>query len=198
MVYGCVLPFNNVASSLLMERDYFKTPPKECQRCFIGAYENMTDCSAIAPGCPLVPPYSWPLPKLSANCTIKHPMDQFKCSKVPPYIASEDIDCDENAWKNGPLTQVYCLKKSRAEKAAATPMSVPYIMSAILSPFLGFLVDKIGKRAVLAVAAPIALTCVHLTLGLTHMSVWGPLVLQGIAYSVFAAALWPSVPCKRC
>ena len=29
-VYGCVLPFNNVASSLLMERSYFKPNPDGC------------------------------------------------------------------------------------------------------------------------------------------------------------------------
>jgi len=27
VVYGCVLPFNNISSSLLLERDYFQSPP---------------------------------------------------------------------------------------------------------------------------------------------------------------------------
>lgn len=31
VVYGCVLPFNNISSSLLLERDYFMEPPSECQ-----------------------------------------------------------------------------------------------------------------------------------------------------------------------
>ncbi len=30
VVYGCVLPFNNIASSLLMERDFFKPQPAVC------------------------------------------------------------------------------------------------------------------------------------------------------------------------
>jgi hypothetical protein len=30
VVYGCVLPFNNVASSLLLERDYFIAPAAGC------------------------------------------------------------------------------------------------------------------------------------------------------------------------
>jgi hypothetical protein len=30
-VYGCVLPFNNIASSLLLERDFFQEPPSECK-----------------------------------------------------------------------------------------------------------------------------------------------------------------------
>lgn len=29
VVYGCILPFNNISSSLLLERDYFVTPPGE-------------------------------------------------------------------------------------------------------------------------------------------------------------------------
>lgn len=31
VVYGCVLPFNNISSSLLLERDYFMEPPSGCQ-----------------------------------------------------------------------------------------------------------------------------------------------------------------------
>ena len=30
VVYGCVLPFNNISSSLLLERDYFQSPPGLC------------------------------------------------------------------------------------------------------------------------------------------------------------------------
>ena len=30
VVYGCVLPFNNIASSLLLERDYFKPQSDTC------------------------------------------------------------------------------------------------------------------------------------------------------------------------
>ena len=29
-IYGAVIPFNNIASSLLLERDYFRTPPEVC------------------------------------------------------------------------------------------------------------------------------------------------------------------------
>ncbi|KAJ0411052.1 hypothetical protein ATCC90586_003654 [Pythium insidiosum] len=194
VVYGCVIPFNNVASSLLMERDFFKEPPQACQRCGVGAYADETNCRTLAPECPQVPPYAWPLPKLSANCTIKVPSDQESCSTTPPFIDSSHINCDDYAWKNGPLTATYCAKKSEAAQLAATPMSIPYIISAVISPFLGFVVDRIGLRAFLALVAPLTLTVVHLMLGLTDVNVYVPLVLQGVAYSVFAAALWPSVP----
>lgn len=194
VVYGCVIPFNSVASSLLMERDFFKEPPADCRRCGIGAYANQ--CEEIAPGCPSVPPYAWPLANLSADCTIKVPADQWNCTTdSPPWIDDSKINCDDDAWKNGPFTKTYCIKKAEAAQKAATPMSIPYIISAVISPFLGFVVDRIGLRAFLALVAPIALTIVHLLLGLSNVNIYIPLVLQGVAYSVFAAALWPSVPC---
>merc|ERR1719148_565909 len=30
-VYGCILPFNNVAAGILFERNFFLDPPKECR-----------------------------------------------------------------------------------------------------------------------------------------------------------------------
>lgn len=195
VVYGCVIPFNNVASSILMERDFFKEPCEPCRRCGEGLYIYEIDCKHIAPGCPSVPPYGWPLPLLSANCTIKEPFDQWNCSTSPPLISGDKINCDDEAWKLGPLTKVYCAAKMDAAQKAATPMSIPYIISAIISPFLGFVVDRVGLRALLALIAPSALTAVHAMLGLTQVTLYVPLVLQGVAYSVFAAALWPSVPC---
>ncbi|RLN06394.1 hypothetical protein BBJ28_00011853 [Nothophytophthora sp. Chile5] len=150
VVYGCVIPFNSVASSLLMERDFFKEPPSLCRRCGDGLYIGEIDCREIAPGCPSVPPYGWPLPLLSANCTIKEPQDQWNCSTSPPLIDDSKINCDDEAWKLGPLTKLYCATKADAARKAATPMSIPYIISAVISPFLGFAVDHIGLRAFLA------------------------------------------------
>ncbi|RHZ21561.1 hypothetical protein DYB37_007906 [Aphanomyces astaci] len=194
VVYGCVIPFNSVASSLLMERDFFKQPPIECRRCDVGAYARH-NCSTLAPSCPSVPPFSWPLPSLSANCSaITTPQDQDACTHLPPYISEAAINCDAVAWKLGKYTRAFCQHKSAAASAAATPMSVPYLMSAILSPFMGFAVDRVGCRAVLALAASLALIVVHLLLGLTDVTYWLPLALQGMAYCVFAAALWPSIP----
>ncbi|CAH0475668.1 unnamed protein product [Peronospora belbahrii] len=194
VVYGCVIPFNNVASSLLLERDFFKEPPEQCRRCGEGFYINEVNCQDIAVGCPSVPPYGWPLPLLSANCTIKEPQDQLYCSTSPPLILGDNINCDDDAWKLGPLTNTYCAAKMDAAQKAATPMSIPYIISAVISPFLGFVVDRVGLHAFLALVAPLALTAVHVMLGLTQVTLYVPLVLQGVAYSVFAAALWPSIP----
>lgn len=194
VIYGCVIPFNSIASSLLMERDYFKQPPQECLRCGEGAYSELFDCTIIADECPSVPPYAWPLPKLSANCSISDPLDQLKCSTSSPYIAEIKINCDDDAWKNGPLTKMYCAKKAEAAERAATPMSIPYLISATVSPFLGFIVDRVGLRALLNLVAAVILIAAHSLLGLTSVTPFVPLVLQGLAYTVFAGVLWPSIP----
>jgi len=63
-----------------------------------------------------------------------------------------------------------------------------------MSPVLGFGIDKFGLRAVIASIAPILLVIVHSLLGVTSVSPVGPLVGQGLAYTGFAAVLWPAVP----
>lgn len=73
-------------------------------------------------------------------------------------------------------------------------MSIPYIISAALSPPVGFLVDIYGFRAVIATIAPIVLIIVHTFLAATNVSAIGPLVGQGLAYTGFVSVLWPSVP----
>ena len=78
-------------------------------------------------------------------------------------------------------------------------MGYPYLISAFSSPFLGFGVDKIGKRAVL-----ISLSSVILITGfLFSMLLPGcdqcnneltPLILTGVGYSIYASAIWGSIP----
>jgi len=71
---------------------------------------------------------------------------------------------------------------------------IPYIISAILSPPLGYMIDLYGMRAVISAIAPMVLIIVHLFLGLTTVSPIGPLIGQGLAYTGFISVLWPSVP----
>lgn len=72
-------------------------------------------------------------------------------------------------------------------------MSIPYIISATLSPFLGGFVDRFGFRAVIATVSPLVLVVVHSFLGYSSCSPVGPLVGQGLAYAGFASVVWPSV-----
>ena len=165
---GCVLPFNNVASTLLLERDYFMVQPNsQCALAYdgVGACQNSTN-------------------KPNIYC------DDGRWYQ-PPVAIGATVNCDDdkdNCYKD------YCDGESAGEVQATTVMSIPYIISACLSPVLGGFVDKFGMRAVIATLAPAALVVVHALLGYSTVSPVGPLVGQGLAYSGFAAVLWPSIP----
>ena len=75
-------------------------------------------------------------------------------------------------------------------------MSVPYTISAIAAPFLGYAVDRVGRRAHLSMLAPLLLVIAHTLLGFGGPNIppLVPMITMGTAYSIFAAALWPSVP----
>jgi MFS family permease len=110
-------------------------------------------------------------------------------------LTPEDIDCSDDIWsEEGSCGYEYCKKLANGQVQSGAVMSIPYVISACLSPILGGIVDKVGKRAIIATLAPLFLIIVHLMLGLTDINPIFPLVGQGLAYSGFAAVLWPSVP----
>ncbi len=173
-----MLPFNNIASALLLERDYFKAVPDGC------TLQDPTQCqsgSNLAIGCPSSTYYQPPLPLYA---TVG--------GKTYNPLTASDIDCTDSAWSDG-CGKVYCDRQTDAEAQAGTIMSIPYIISACLSPILGGFVDHFGMRAVIATISPAVLVIVHIMLGFTTVSPVGPLVGQGLAYSGFAAVVWPSV-----
>ena len=108
-------------------------------------------------------------------------------------ISKSDVNCNDKFWSSG-CAKDYCSKFDAAGTKSAHVMSIPYFMSAGLSPFLGMVVDKVGNRAVIASIAPVMLLAVHGALGFSSGSPVLPLIGQGMAYSLFAAVLWPSVP----
>ncbi len=73
-------------------------------------------------------------------------------------------------------------------------------MSAALSPILGFLIDKIGKRALMITISSIlvAFSC-FFSACLPNYTEPNficliPLILVGFGYSIYASALWSSIP----
>lgn len=168
IVYGCVLPFNNIASALLLERNYFMEPPADCHLTYPNACQNDTN--------------------VPVNC----PSNKWYQPPLQDGVTSDDVDCTDDYWSDT-CTKEYCDRFADAQVEAGTIMSIPYIISACLSPLLGFAVDRFGMRAVVATISPAVLIVVHSMLGWTDVSPVGPLVGQGLAYSGFAAVLWPSV-----
>eukprot|EP01006_Ploeotia_vitrea_P006478 TRINITY_DN13244_c0_g1_i1.p1 TRINITY_DN13244_c0_g1~~TRINITY_DN13244_c0_g1_i1.p1 ORF type:complete len:521 (+),score=265.98 TRINITY_DN13244_c0_g1_i1:51-1565(+) len=72
-------------------------------------------------------------------------------------------------------------------------LAIPFFISAAASPFLGGIVDKFGQRAILLTMSAAALMGAHLIMAFTMVNPIVPLAILGVAYSVYAAAIWPSV-----
>lgn len=87
-----------------------------------------------------------------------------------------------------------------SKETAGILYSVPYFMSAALSPILGYTIDKVGKRAMFITLSSflVALSCFFDALLPTYDSpnfiCLGPLILVGFGYSIYASALWSSIP----
>jgi hypothetical protein len=176
VAYGCVLPFNNVASGMLLERNYFKAPPSECilnypDRCTSGTFmETYPDDEsnpatnadgALCPGrnyAPIIP--------TSLNITRNEKATGQEAtwdrsSYVYSNLKTSDIDCGDSFWFEA-CTADYCVKQSKATITAGRVMSIPYTISAKHSPVMGFDVDKIVGRAIISMLATIKLIFVNI------------------------------------
>jgi MFS family permease len=63
----------------------------------------------------------------------------------------------------------------------------------IFTPLFGLLVDRVGKRALFMMFGSLLLTPVYLTMAYTHISLYVPMALMGVAFSLIPAVMWPSV-----
>ncbi|MGO8986817.1 MAG: MFS transporter [Terriglobales bacterium] len=61
------------------------------------------------------------------------------------------------------------------------------------TPAFGLFADKIGKRALLMMMGSMLLIPVYLMMGYTHISLYVPMAMMGIAFSLIPAVMWPSV-----
>jgi len=175
VVYGCVLPFNNVVSTILLERDYFK--PQTSNKCAL-LHPNYCQNSTNGVNHYCEDGHNWQVP-------------------LPDFVDKDKVVCTDKDYKKSTgdkCAHEYCDRENSASKTAATIFSIPYFMSATLSPFLGGAVDLIGGRALICFFSAATLVVVHSLLAFSSITPVVPMVGQGLAYSMFAAALWPSVP----
>jgi MFS family permease len=61
------------------------------------------------------------------------------------------------------------------------------------TPAFGLFADKIGKRALLMMLGSLLLIPVYLMMGYTHISLYVPMAIMGVAFSLIPALMWPSV-----
>jgi MFS family permease len=67
------------------------------------------------------------------------------------------------------------------------------LFAMIATPLFGLWVDRIGKRALLMMFGSMLLIPVYLMMAYSHVSLYVPMVLMGIAFSLIPAVMWPSV-----
>ncbi|KAI8803498.1 major facilitator superfamily domain-containing protein [Cladochytrium replicatum] len=79
-------------------------------------------------------------------------------------------------------------------QTAGLVMSIPDLISAVGSPLCGILVDRYGHRSTVLPLAGLMLFATHALLCFTSITPFFAMTVLGIAYSVFASALWPCVP----
>lgn len=78
------------------------------------------------------------------------------------------------------------------EKAGFFNSLLPF-SAMIATPLFGLLVDKVGKRAWFMMFGSLLLMPVYLIMAYTNISLFVPVSLMGIAFSLIPAVMWPSV-----
>jgi len=63
----------------------------------------------------------------------------------------------------------------------------------VATPLFGLLVDRVGKRALFMMFGSILLMPVYLMMAYSDVSLWLPVSMMGIAFSLIPAVMWPSV-----
>lgn len=71
--------------------------------------------------------------------------------------------------------------------------SVIYVISAVTSPFIGLLVDKVGRNLIFLLVASILVMVSHMLMAVSFINLWIPMISLGIGYSIMCSALWPLV-----
>lgn len=80
-----------------------------------------------------------------------------------------------------------------AHQQAGRFASLLPLSSMLATPLLGYLSDRIGRRATMLMLAALVLMPAYLLMGYTQVSLWVPLCMMGVALSVIPAVMWPSV-----
>ena len=90
-------------------------------------------------------------------------------------------------------------KYSFSQSQGSRLYTIPYLISAVLTPLFGFIVDRCGKRVLFMLfSSCILVTAYSLSMTLPACdkcnNEMGPLMLSGIGYTVYAAVVWGSIP----
>jgi MFS family permease len=80
-----------------------------------------------------------------------------------------------------------------SEQTAGQLNSMVIVASMFATPFIGLLIDKIGRRALMMFIGSILILPVYLMMAYGNINLFIPVTLMGIAFSLIPAVMWPSV-----
>lgn len=88
----------------------------------------------------------------------------------------------------------FFIEAHQAERDFAGQLnSVLPFVAMIATPLIGLLVDRIGKRASLMAAGSLILIPVFPLLAYTDVTLYAPVIMLGISFSLIPAIMWPAV-----
>jgi MFS family permease len=67
------------------------------------------------------------------------------------------------------------------------------LFAMIATPLFGLVADRIGKRALLMMLGSLLLIPVYLMMAYTRVTLYLPMAMMGVAFSLIPAVMWPSV-----
>jgi len=80
-----------------------------------------------------------------------------------------------------------------SRSAAGFQLSMLKVFAMVFSPLFGLMSDYIGKRSLMMMIGSALLIPVYLMMAYTHVSLYIPMAMMGIAFSLIPAVMWPSV-----
>src|SRR5258708_6249279 len=93
---------------------------------------------------------------------------------------------------HGGIAATELVKVQALEQAGRLHSLLP-LAAMIATPLFGLLVDRVGKRAWFMMFGSLLLMPVYLMMAYSHISLYVPVALMGIAFSLIPAVMWPSV-----
>ncbi len=67
------------------------------------------------------------------------------------------------------------------------------LFAMIATPLFGIMADRVGRRATMMVFGSFLLIPVYLIMAYTHITLYVPMAVMGVAFSLIPAIMWPSV-----
>ena len=83
--------------------------------------------------------------------------------------------------------------RSISRESAGWMISNLPLAAMFATPLIGLLVDYIGKRALLMTIGSILLLPVYLLMAYSNITLYVPVIMMGIAFSLIPAVMWPAV-----